>query len=99
MADDKDGKKLDRRSLLTGAAIGAGGVAALAAGGSKLGDMRRKFATPKAVAEGAAPEVELSFADSHPSYQAARRAPAGRAEHHYDHSRRCRVQRSRLLRQ
>jgi len=77
MTNEDGRKKLDRRSLLTGAAIGAGGVAALAAGGAKLADMQRKFATPKAVAEGAAPEVELSFADSHPSYQAARRAPSG----------------------
>ena len=77
MADKDISKKLDRRSLLTGAAIGAGGVAALAAGGAKLSDMQRKFATPKPVAEGAAPEVELSFADSHPSYQAVRRAPQG----------------------
>ena len=78
MADkpEKDGK-LDRRSLLTGAALGAGGVAALAAGGAKLQDMQRKFATPKPVAEGGAPEVELSFADSHPAYQKPRSAPTG----------------------
>ena len=78
MADkpEKDGK-LDRRSLLTGAALGVGGVAALAAGGAKLQDMQRKFATPKPVAEGGAPEVELSFADSHPAYQKPRSAPTG----------------------
>jgi arylsulfatase len=77
MADTPKDGKLDRRSLLTGAALGAGGVAALAAGGAKLQDMQRKFATPKAVAEGAAPDVELSFADSHPAYQKPRTAPAG----------------------
>jgi arylsulfatase A-like enzyme len=74
--DDKP-KRMDRRALLTGAAIGAGGVAALAAGGAKLQSMQRQFATPKAVPEGAPPEVALSFADSHPSYHGARRAPVG----------------------
>jgi arylsulfatase len=73
---DKDGK-LDRRSLLTGAAIGAVSVGALAAGGAKLQDLQRKFATPKPVAEGAPAQVELSFADSHPAYEPARKAPAG----------------------
>lgn len=75
MADKKRG--LDRRSLLTGAAIGGAGVAALAAGGAKLEQLQREFATPEPVAAGAAPEVALSFADSHPAYQAPRRAPAG----------------------
>ena len=72
-----DKTKLDRRSLLTGAVAGAGGVAALAAGGAKLQDMQRKFATPHAMADGAPPQVELSFADSHPSYQAPGHAPTG----------------------
>ena len=72
-----DETKLDRRSLLTGAVAGAGGVAALAAGGAKLQDMQRKFATPHAMADGAPPQVELSFADSHPSYQAPGHAPTG----------------------
>ena len=76
MADEKP-NKIDRRSLLTGAAIGAGSVAALAAGGAKLQDLQRKFATPHSVAEGAPAQVELSFADSHPAYEAARHAPAG----------------------
>ena len=77
MADDDKRGKIDRRSLLTGVAIGGVSVGALAVGGAKLQDMQRKFATPKAVAEGAPAEVELSFADSHPAYVAARRAPAG----------------------
>jgi arylsulfatase A-like enzyme len=75
MAEDKS--KLDRRALLTGAAIGAGAVGGLVAGGTKLRDMQRHFATPTAVAPGEAPEVALSFADSHPSYQAPGAAPAG----------------------
>src|SRR5438876_51197 len=78
MTDDKDKRgKLDRRSILIGAAAGAGGMAALAAGGAKLQQMQRKFATPKAVAEGAAPEVALSFSESRPAYATRPKAPAG----------------------
>jgi arylsulfatase len=77
VADDDKRGKIDRRSLLTGVAIGGVSVGALAVGGAKLQDMQRKFATPKAVADGAPAEVELSFADSHPAYTAARHAPAG----------------------
>lgn len=75
MADEKKG--LDRRSLLTGAAIGGAGVAAIAAGGAKLHDMQRKFATPAPVRAGGPAEIALSFADSHPSYAGPRQAPQG----------------------
>lgn len=85
MPDAKDGaenpqdarKGLDRRSLLTGAALGGAGVAALAAGGAKLQHLQRQFATPAPVANGGPAEVALSFADSHPAYAGPKTAPAG----------------------
>jgi arylsulfatase len=77
VADESKGGKLDRRSLLTGAAIGGAAVGGLAFGGAKLQDMKRKFATPVAVENGGQAQVELSFADSHPAYQAAKAAPTG----------------------
>jgi len=78
MSDEKKtGKGLDRRSLLTGAAIGGAGVAALAAGAAKLEDMQRRLKTPAALPPGSAPEVALSFADSRPVYNGRVAAPAG----------------------
>ncbi len=77
MADKDKSGKLDRRSLLTGAAIGGAAVGGLAFGGAKLQEMQRKFATPAAVENGGPAQVELSFADSHPAYQPPKGAPAG----------------------
>ncbi|HTZ71025.1 MAG TPA: arylsulfatase [Acetobacteraceae bacterium] len=76
MAHEKRGR-LDRRSLLAGMAVGGGLVAALAAAGDRLRQMQRRFTTPKPVEAGAAPEIALSFADSHPAYGGPARAPAG----------------------
>jgi arylsulfatase len=76
-SDDPKQGKLNRRALLTGAAIGAGATAAAATGIAKLEDVKRRFVTPPAVAEGAAPEIALSFADSAPAYSGPKRAPAG----------------------
>jgi arylsulfatase len=72
--DKKPGKKLDRRSLLIGAAGGAAAVGAMAAGGAKLQQMQRQTATPKAVDAGPA-QIATSFADSRPSYGNETKAP------------------------
>jgi len=76
---DKDKKSggLDRRSLLTGAAIGATGAAVAAAGVIKVQDVKRKLMTPAALPPGSAPEIGVSFADSHPVYEAPKPAPKG----------------------
>jgi arylsulfatase A-like enzyme len=79
MSDESkpDGKKLDRRSLLIGAAAGVAGTAALAAGAGELKKIQRTMATPKSLPNGAAPEIALSFADSHSAYNNDIKAPAG----------------------
>ena len=78
MSDDKKGnRKLDRRSLLIGAAAGVAGTAAVAVGAAELQKLQRTMATPKALPDGAKPQVELSFADSHPAYTRDIKAPPG----------------------
>lgn len=70
-------KKLNRRSLLIGASAGMAGTTIIAAGADELQKIKRSMATPKALPEGARPQVELSFADSRPVYQKDVAAPAG----------------------
>jgi arylsulfatase len=79
MSDDKNKQdgKLDRRSLLIGAAAGVAGTAAVAVGAAELQKLQRTIATPKALPDGAKPQVELSFADSHPAYIRDIKAPPG----------------------
>src|SRR5262245_39834046 len=78
MSDEtKQDSKLNRRSLLIGAAVGVAGTAAIAAGADELQKIKRSMATPKALPEGARPLVELSFADSRPAYARDIAAPAG----------------------
>ena len=79
MSDDnnKQDGKLDRRSLLIGAAAGVAGTAAVAVGAAELQKLQRTIATPKALPDGAKPQVELSFADSHPAYTRDIKAPPG----------------------
>ena len=78
MSDDKkENRKLDRRSLLIGAAAGVAGTTAVAVGAAELQKLQRTMATPKALPDGAKPQVELSFADSHPAYTSDIKAPAG----------------------
>ena len=80
MADElkQGGKKLDRRSLLIGAAAGVAGTAAVAIGANELHKLQRTMATPKALPDGATPQIELSFADFRipPTARTSRRRPA-----------------------
>src|SRR5690242_406224 len=69
--------KLNRRSLLLGAAAGAAGTAAIAVGVGEIHTIKRTMATPKALPAGAAPTIELSFADSQPVYADDVTAPQG----------------------
>jgi arylsulfatase len=75
--DDKQDRKLDRRSLLIGAAAGVAGTAAVAVGVDELKKFQRSVATPKALPNGATPQIELSFADSRPTFDKETKAPAG----------------------
>jgi arylsulfatase A-like enzyme len=59
-------KGLDRRSLLIGGAVGAGAAGAAAVGARAVEKRAKQFVTPEAVAEGEAPEIAQSFADSRP---------------------------------
>jgi arylsulfatase A-like enzyme len=78
MSDEKkENGKLDRRSLLIGAAAGVAGTAAVAVGTTELQKLQRTMATPKALPNGATPQIELSFADSRPAYGKETKAPAG----------------------
>ncbi|OYY90411.1 MAG: hypothetical protein B7Y45_07240 [Sphingomonas sp. 28-66-16] len=77
-APDKGPKKgIDRRSLLIGGAVGAGGAAAVAAGGIYVKGQLTPFIPQAAVAEGAPPQIALSYADSHPARDGGPRPPAG----------------------
>ena len=75
--DEKKDRKLDRRSLLIGAAAGVAGTAAVAVGVDELKKFQRSVATPKALPNGAAPQIELSFADSRPAFDKETKAPRG----------------------
>ncbi len=76
--DPKAGRKgLDRRSLLIGGGLGAGGAAALAAGGGAIKQATAPFVAQKAVKAGEAPQVALSYTDSHPALESVRQAPRG----------------------
>lgn len=75
MSDEKP--KLDRRALLTGAAIGAAGAAVTAVGARKLEDLAKPYKTPAALKAGEAPRIAQTFQDSRPATYAAPTAPAG----------------------
>lgn len=79
--DDKPARsgspRMDRRALLTGAAVGAVGAASVAVGVNKVHEYQRKLVTPAALPPGSAPEIGVSFADSHPVYEPAKSAPKG----------------------
>ncbi len=78
MAGEGEGKKgIDRRSLLIGGAVGAGGAAAIAAGGIYVKGQLTPYIPPSAVADGAPPQIALSYADSHPQRGEQPKPPAG----------------------
>lgn len=80
MSDEKTPKpdaKLDRRALLTGAAIGAVGAAAVAAGARAVEEMAKPYLTPPALKPGEAAKIARSFQDSRPAAFAAPKAPKG----------------------
>lgn len=63
---DEEKRKLDRRSLLVGGAVGVGVAGAAAVGARAIEGRARQLKTPKAVAKGEAAEIAESFADSRP---------------------------------
>lgn len=63
---DEEKRKLDRRSLLVGGAVGVGVAGAAAVGARAVEQRKRTLVTPKAVAPGEAAEIAESFADSRP---------------------------------
>lgn len=73
----KRGPKLDRRALIAGAAVGAAGAGAAAFGAYQVNETRRKYVSPKPLAEGEDPEIALSFKDSRPSFAGHAKAPEG----------------------
>lgn len=80
MADDSKtrGKaRLDRRSLLIGAAAGGLVGAGAATSVASVRNMARAYITPPPVAEGEAAKIAKTFQDSRPAYTAAEKAPAG----------------------
>ena len=72
-----DKKGIDRRSLLIGGAVGAGGAAALAAGGVYVKGQLTPYIAQAPVAEGAPPQIAQSYADSHPARSGPAKPPAG----------------------
>lgn len=72
MSEDR---KLDRRALLTGVAIGAAGAAATAVGARAVEDMARPFKTPPALKPGEDARIAESFADSRPAAIVTPKAP------------------------
>jgi len=80
MTDHPEGKikkGMDRRALLTGAAIGAAGTAALAAGAAKVKELTRPYMTPAALPPGQDPKIAESFQDSRPASEEQPGAPKG----------------------
>ncbi len=78
---DDDGKPtkrgLDRRSLIAGAAIGAGAAGAVAAGARVVEEIGKPYRTPRALAPGQAARIADSFRDSRPAAHAEVKAPTG----------------------
>lgn len=68
---------IDRRSLLIGGAVGAGGVAAAAKAGLYVKEQLTPFIPPTPVGEGDPPKIAESYADSHPSRGEKPKPPAG----------------------
>lgn len=68
---------LDRRSLLIGGAVGAGGAAAVAVGAGAVKAQFTPLIAPEPVAAGEPPRIAQSYADSRPVATDRAGAPAG----------------------
>lgn len=72
MTKDSGGKgkpnQPNRRAFLKGAAVGAVGAGAVGAGVTAVHNKAKSLITPKAVADGQAAQVGMTFQDSRPSY-------------------------------
>lgn len=70
-------KALDRRSLLTGAAMGAAAAGAAAFVGNKVQEAAKPYVTPIALPEGESARIAQSFQDSRPASFHEAKAPKG----------------------
>ncbi len=70
-------KRMKRRAFLSGLAVGAATVGVAATGAHVVNNKARSLMTPKALPEGEAAQVALSFADSRPASTAYPKAKAG----------------------